>query len=371
MFGGRLVLAIHKVLGEAFEGVGRCSEGVESGEGACDEIASIGERTVDAIDGGPCGFCARGILAGGLSELAGHLGDVEDVVHDLEGEAGILAEGSEAIDGVVGSAGEVAASDDGDGDEGSGFCAVDLLDKLGCGRMTFGLEIDDLAADHAGGEAGEEVAIGPGGQGPNTGSDGAGDLAKDFDGGGGGAVQAGDRVKREGLEGISGEDRDGLSEDFMAGGLAAAEVVVIEGWEVIVDERVRVQHFDGGTEIGGSLFPLAVRGAHAPGLEAEDGAEPFAACEDTVAHGAMDGVRGGVGRGKKAIEGAIGALSAGVNQVLDGRAHRWSMISAHSAGDAGAALARRRRMEVYASGARMQSAMAEMASPRRWSGVVR
>ena len=44
---------------------------------------------------------------------------------------------------------------------------------------------------------------------------------------------------------------------------------------------------------------------------AEDGTEAFAAGEDAVAHGAVDGVGRGVGRRQKTFEGAIGALGAG------------------------------------------------------------
>ena len=50
----------------------------------------------DAEDGGPGGLGGGGVLTGGLAELLRGLGDVEDVVDDLEGEAGVFAEGAEA-----------------------------------------------------------------------------------------------------------------------------------------------------------------------------------------------------------------------------------------------------------------------------------
>ncbi len=124
--------------------------------------------------------------------------------------------------------GEVAAGDDGDGDEGAGLGAVDLLDEVGGGRLAFGLDVEDLSADHARGLSGREVVLGAFGKGADAGADGGGDLAEDADGGCGGAAEVGDGVEGEGLEGVAGEDGDGFAEDLVAGGLAAAEVVVIE-----------------------------------------------------------------------------------------------------------------------------------------------
>ena len=56
------------------------------------------EGLVDAVDGGPGGLDAGGVLAGGLAEFFGALRHVEDVVDDLEGQAGLFAEGAEAGD---------------------------------------------------------------------------------------------------------------------------------------------------------------------------------------------------------------------------------------------------------------------------------
>ena len=43
------------------------------------------------------------------------------------------------------------------------------------------------------------------------------------------ARELGDGLEGEGLQGVAGEDGDGFAEDLVAGGLAAAEVVVVEG----------------------------------------------------------------------------------------------------------------------------------------------
>ena len=121
----------------------------------------------------------------------------------------------------------------------------------------------------------------------------------------------------------------------MGGGLAAAEVVVVEGGEVIVDEGVGVNHLEGCAEVGCAFGEIAwgvdVRegaGDHAGGLHAEDGTETFAASEDAVAHGSVDGVGQSVGRGQEAFEGSIGELCAGVQQSFYLRVHLKLMINA-------------------------------------------
>ena len=53
---------------------------------------------------------------------------------------------------------------------------------------------------------------------------------------------------------------------------------------------------------------------HAGGFHAEDGTEAFAAGEGAVTHGAVDGVREGVGRGQEPFESGVGELGAGVQQ---------------------------------------------------------
>jgi hypothetical protein len=137
-----------------------------------------------------------------------------------------------------------ASADDAGGDEGSGLGAVDGFDEFGCGWGAFGLDVDDLAANHAGRE---------GTVGAYSGAYGEGDLAEDGYRGGGGRGERGDGLEGEGLESVASEDGDGFAEDDVAGGVAAAEVVVVEGGEVIVDEGVGVEHFQGCSEMLDSL----------------------------------------------------------------------------------------------------------------------
>ena len=56
--------------------------------------------------------------------------------------------------------------------------------------------------------------------------------------------RVGQNLEREGLEGVAGEDRGRLVEGPVHGRPAPAQVVVVHGRQVVVDERVAVQQFE-------------------------------------------------------------------------------------------------------------------------------
>ena len=47
-----------------------------------------------------------------------------------------------------------------------------------------------------------------------------------------------------GLQSVAGEDRDGLAECFVASGTSAAQVVVVERGQIVVNQGIGVQHFE-------------------------------------------------------------------------------------------------------------------------------
>src|SRR3984957_4995814 len=149
-----------------------------------------------------------------------------------------------------------AAGDEAGGDESSCFGAVDGFDQLGGGWGAFGFDVHDLAADHAGRELGVEVA-----DTAYAGADGEGYFAGDRYRCGGWSGERGDSLEGEGLEGVAGEDGGGFAEEDMAGGLAAAKVVVVEGGKVVVDEGVGVEHLQCCAEVG-EAFGVVVSGRH-------------------------------------------------------------------------------------------------------------
>ena len=124
-----------------------------------------------------------------------------------------------------------AARDDADADERAGLGAMDGFDEFGRGLKVFAFDVEYLAADHA-----IDSAYG------------IGDKTDDLDGRGGRRVEPGQNFEGAGLQRVSGEDGNGFAEGHVAGGLAAAQVVVVERGQIVVDERIGVKHFDGCAE---------------------------------------------------------------------------------------------------------------------------
>ena len=103
-------------------------------------------------------------------------------------------------------------------------------------------------------------------------------------------------------EGVAGQDGHGLSEDLVARRSTPAEVVVVHGREVVVDEGV------GMDQLEGARGRHHVRHVAAGGLgrrDDQDGPEPLPARKHAVAHRLVDhgGLRDG-GR-QEALEGEV------------------------------------------------------------------
>jgi hypothetical protein len=161
-----------------------------------------------------------------------------------------------------------------------------------------GFRIQHLAADHA-----------------FHGSGGLRDETDDLYHGRGGRIEPGQRFVGLGLQGIAGQDGDGLAKGHVAGGFAAAKVVVVEGGKVVVDERVGVEHFDGCAEPLNAARQFA-RNGHGC-LHGQHRPQTLAAGKGGVAHGAVDRGGHGIGAGKQFLQRAVGQLRA----LLDQRFH--------------------------------------------------
>src|SRR5260370_34192195 len=81
----------------------------------------------------------------------------------------------------------------------------------------------------------------------------------------------------------------------MGSRFAAAKVIVVKSRQIIVDQRVGVDEFDGA---GGLERGCYIAGENARRLETEDGADSLPTCEDAVAHCRMNG-RGWRGFGRQ------------------------------------------------------------------------
>lgn len=155
---------------------------------------------------------------------------------------------------------------DGGGDEGCRFVRVDKVEAFCGGFALFAEHVFDLAADElfgaGGGAEGADEARG------ELGLVGVGDCRK------------GQRMREQG---VSGEQGDGFVEDLVAGRFAAAQIGIVHAGQVVVDQRVGVQAFDG--DGGGQR--VVFRGGDFKGRKEEDGADAFAAGAEAVGHRAV------------------------------------------------------------------------------------
>jgi hypothetical protein len=104
----------------------------------------------------------------------------------------------------------------------------------------------------------------------------------------------GDETKGQGQERVAGEDRHRLSEHLVVGGDAAAEVVVVHGGQIVVDERVRVDQLH---RARGRHHVVHVAADRFRSGDHEDRPQPLTAREHAVAHGAVQSLgRLGFGR---------------------------------------------------------------------------
>jgi len=94
-----------------------------------------------------------------------------------------------------------------------------------------------------------------------------------------------DELEGEALEDVAGEDGGGLIVFFMEGGPASAEVVIVHGGEVIVDEGEAVDHLDG---CGGDDGLGVLSGDGLGGEEGQRWAQALAGGQQGVLEGLME-----------------------------------------------------------------------------------
>jgi hypothetical protein len=127
-------------------------------------------------------------------------------------------------------------------------------------------EVEELATDHA-----------PQPGGPGEPQD---ELGPD------GAVRIGPRIRQdlegEGLEGIARQDGRCFVEGPVDGRPATAEIIVVHGRQVVVDQGIAVQQLDGAPGPQASPGPGSQEAGR---LERQEGPQPLAAAQDRVPHG--------------------------------------------------------------------------------------
>ena len=146
---------------------------------------------------------------------------------------------------------------------------MNVFEHFRVDALAFGFEVGDLAANHA-----------------VDGSGGGGDFGEHGDAAIGVNGCGGNGFEREREKSITRKNCRGFAELFVGSGLAAAKIVVVERGEIVVDERVGVNEFDGAS---GIVRGCDVRIEDASGFEAQNWADAFTAGEDAVTHGLVDG----------------------------------------------------------------------------------
>jgi len=162
----------------------------------------------------------------------------------------------------------------GSGNQGTGLGPMNFHKPLERDPFLFRIQIEDLSGDQS------QAA---GGMGELRDHGGARVAAIGFG--------SGYRSKGLGKQSITRQDRHSLAVNPVVCGAAAAEVVVIHARQVVVNEGVGVDAFDGAG--GGQSSGLLSAGGTGGG-EAENGAEPFPPGEKAVAHGLMNEARMGI-----------------------------------------------------------------------------
>jgi len=283
---GCSIVASARALGQILREVGQGSrvgqkrlEGVERG-GV--EAFNFGPRTFDAKHGGVGEFAGVGVFVGALARVFGGLGDVEEVVDDLEHEAdglGIGGDGGEAKIARVEGGGAHGPHAAGGADQGTGLVDVDeaeLLDRCEV-RGQARASVPDLARDHGAGGRGEfaeqrEAQRGLGGVELGEPSSGFGRIegreGKEFEG--------------PGEEGVAGEDGQGFAGVFVERGSSTSNVVVVDRGQVVMHERKGVDEFEREARGEGTFAGGAHRFA---GVPREQGAEAFAGTKGRVFDG--------------------------------------------------------------------------------------
>jgi ribokinase len=204
------------------------------------------------------------IFARGLAQLFARLRHIKNVVDHLEGQADALAKRGERRDLRGGRVCAHRSETNARREQGGGLAPVDVLEFCGGERAAFPFEIGDLSADEP------AAARGMGEFGELRG----GRVTR-------GPLGLGENLKSDGEQGIAGEDSDAFAKYFVIRRPAAAEVVVVHAWEVIMHERVSVNALHGAR---GGQRALRRPAASFGRREREHRAQPLAAGEKRVAH---------------------------------------------------------------------------------------
>ena len=223
---------------------------------------------------------------------------VKNVIDNLEGQAHRLSKRPQSGHLTVLCLGVKPSAHQACRDQRRRLRTVDILKHLCCRLHVLGFQVHHLPADHAFYCAG-----------------GVRDFFDDPHPRPGRALQPGQHFIGLRLQCVTGKNGDGIAENLVTGGAPTPQVVVVERRQVIVDQRISVQHLQRRAQLFDSGGPLGCD--HAPSLHAKHRTQAFASGKHTVPHGLVNGNRFLRLCGDQAIEGRIGCRPAWFENLFE------------------------------------------------------
>ena len=268
------------------------------GPGLIGEMRDAMPRLVHAQQGDEIGLAAGGVLVGRLAQDVLVALDIQQVVDDLVGQADVMGEADQGLTVNLPGAGDDQGNLEGIGEQGPG------LEPLHPGHaaevVADAQQVDHLATGHAARATGKRQA---GGQFAAHGGVIVGVLVQQD-------------VKGGGLQGVAGEDGGGLVIGPVHGRTAAADVVVVHTGQVVMDQAVGMDAFQG---TGGAQHRPLLDVEQIGGLEGEEGTQPLAGAKGGIAHGLGQARFRAIGAGQEFIQGnsdQVGDLGHPVDHAL-------------------------------------------------------
>ncbi len=234
------------------------AQGLECRERVGPQARDLLSRAINAVNLWKCQLARRGVLGDGFPELRLRLGDIEEIIDGLKHESDQVAPAVAERERARSRSGANGPDPARTPDERTSLVAMNLAQAI-LGRLVRrkpAKRVEHLSRDHRGCGVRHLVRDSPG-----LGRCGTG------------------RMQSERQKGVAGEDRHRVAESDMGGGLSPPQSVVVEGWEVVVDETEGVHHLDRTRRLEGRKW-IPAHGLAAP--KSEEGTEPLPASEQRV-----------------------------------------------------------------------------------------
>src|ERR1700683_168770 len=212
------LLPLHQIPCQFFQRLRALAEAVQFCECRADQRIRLAQGFINPEQRRVGCFLRSGIFARSFAELLGGLSYVENVVDNLKRQADRLSKRSQLFCFAILRSGIKAAADQARRDQGGGLGAMDVLQHLRGGLGMLGFEINHLSANHALHRARS-----------------ARDLFDNFHSRLGGTLTPRRTFIGLCLKRISCQNCECISKNFVAGGTAAPQIVVVQRGKIVVD----------------------------------------------------------------------------------------------------------------------------------------